>query len=65
MKDIATFIALNRFGLGASPGEAERVYGDPRGWILSQINPSQALPTSLSTFSASSERFLQKYMLPE
>ena len=39
MRDIATFIALNRFGLGASPGEAERVYVDPRGWILSQINP--------------------------
>tara|TARA_Y100001935_G_scaffold255254_1_gene267340 strand:- start:977 stop:2356 length:1380 start_codon:yes stop_codon:yes gene_type:complete len=55
MRDIATFIALNRFGLGASPGEAERVYGDPRGWILSQINPSQALPTSLSAFSASSD----------
>jgi len=55
MKDIATFIALNRFGLGASPGDAERISDDPRGWISSQINTSQPIPASLSQFPASSD----------
>ncbi len=32
----APHIALNRFGLGARPGEAARL-GDPRGWLLSQV----------------------------
>lgn len=29
-------IALNRFGLGARPGEAPRL-GDPRGWLVEQL----------------------------
>ena len=32
----ASHIALNRFGLGARPGEARRL-GDPRGWLLEQV----------------------------
>lgn len=32
----AQLIALNRFGLGARPGEAARM-GDPRGWLIDQI----------------------------
>jgi uncharacterized protein (DUF1800 family) len=39
-------IALNRFGLGARPGEA-RGLSDPRGWLLSQLDggpPSLAGP---------------------
>jgi uncharacterized protein (DUF1800 family) len=38
MRDMATFIALNRFGLGAVPGAAEAVGGDPRGWAAAQID---------------------------
>lgn len=29
--------AANRFGLGARPGELQRIGGDPRGWLLSQL----------------------------
>ena len=38
MRDVATSIALNRFGLGAMPGEAEAIGGDPRGWVATQID---------------------------
>lgn len=36
--------ALNRFGLGARPGEAEKI-DDPRGWLMAQI---QGAPPSLA-----------------
>src|SRR3954464_7643011 len=38
MRDVATSIALNRFGLGAMPGEAEALRHDPRGWVVTQID---------------------------
>src|SRR3954471_1821400 len=38
MRDVATSIALNRFGLGAMPGEAEALGHDPRGWVVTQID---------------------------
>ncbi|WP_323037145.1 DUF1800 domain-containing protein [Pararhodobacter sp.] len=44
MRDIASFIALNRFGLGAAPGDAERIGNDPLGWVLAQITPHQTAP---------------------
>jgi uncharacterized protein (DUF1800 family) len=31
-------IALNRFGLGARPGEAAAVAGDPGGWLMAQVS---------------------------
>ena len=37
MKTVDTFIALNRFGMGAAPGEADRIADDPRGWLAAQI----------------------------
>lgn len=50
MKNIAAFIALNRFGLGVAPGEADAVEADPRGWIRNQIVPRQEVPADLSSF---------------
>ena len=47
MRDLATFQALHRFGLGPARGEAEAAASDPRGWVLAQIGP-QPLPTILS-----------------
>ncbi len=41
MKSLDTFIALNRFGLGPAPGEAENASDDPRGWIKAQIEKKQ------------------------
>lgn len=53
MKDIATFTALNRFGLGAAPGEAQRASGDPRGWVKAQIVPNQEIPAALRPYRPS------------
>lgn len=50
MKNIAAYIALNRFGLGVAPGEADAVEADPRGWIRNQIVRRQEVPAGLSSF---------------
>jgi uncharacterized protein (DUF1800 family) len=42
MQKIASFIAQNRFGLGARRPE-QALGGDPRGWVLSQIAPHTAI----------------------
>ena len=42
--------ALNRFGLGARPGESRSV--DPRSWLRSQIKPAAALLTGTDLPSA-------------
>ncbi len=39
--------AVNRFGLGAMPGEREQVTADPRGWLQSQL----AMKPDLAAFS--------------
>ncbi|WP_164736521.1 DUF1800 domain-containing protein [Pararhodobacter zhoushanensis] len=53
MRTIASFIALNRFGLGAAPGEADAIGDDPRGWLSAQIQPSAPLPEALRGFRSS------------
>jgi uncharacterized protein (DUF1800 family) len=45
---IEAFIAVNRFGLGARPGELGVVAGDPRGWLKSQLAGPAALPAALT-----------------
>lgn len=40
-------IAVNRFGLGARPGELTTAAADPQGWLLRQISPGAALPPGL------------------
>jgi uncharacterized protein (DUF1800 family) len=53
MTDVQTIAAVNRFGLGARPGEAGSI-SDPRGWLHAQLRagPERAafarLPDSLS-----------------
>ncbi len=37
---VAAAIAVNRFGLGARPGELARAEKDPRGWLESQLKDS-------------------------
>lgn len=39
----STMIALNRFGLGARPGDAARIKGDGKDWLRAQIAPPPAL----------------------
>ncbi|MDJ0944197.1 MAG: DUF1800 domain-containing protein [Kiloniellales bacterium] len=41
------FIAANRFGLGARPGQLPTLASDPRGWLESQLDAEPALPEPL------------------
>ena len=49
-------LALNRFGVGARPGEVARIANDPRGWLAAQLSrPEAALiddPALLSSDAA-------------
>lgn len=51
-------VAVTRFGLGARPGEIERVAADPRGWLEAQVTPAGA-PNPAGEFVASPERMQQ------
>lgn len=53
MRDVATFIALNRFGLGAAPGEADAARPDPEAWIARQIARGHEAPAALASFPSS------------
>lgn len=57
MRDIATFTALTRFGLGAAPGEAEAVAaaGGPEAWLLAQVERPSRVPESLARFRSSAD----------
>src|SRR3569623_3234758 len=41
----SSFVALQRFGLGARPGDLTAIAGDPRGAVLAEIAPDAALIT--------------------
>ncbi|MDJ0980852.1 MAG: DUF1800 domain-containing protein [Kiloniellales bacterium] len=41
------FIAANRFGLGATPGQLPALASDPRGWLEAQVDPAPGLPAPL------------------
>lgn len=56
MTNIGAFIAANRFGLGARPGELNAIAPDPKGWITRQITSAADKPALLSSFSSSRER---------
>ena len=40
-------IAAHRFGLGARPGEIDRASGNPKAWLLGQINGPAPQPRPL------------------
>lgn len=48
-------IAANRFGLGARPGELERVARDPRGWLLDQLAGPSRPPAEITDLPPTSE----------
>src|SRR6478735_2724909 len=52
-RNSAAAVALNRFGLGARPGEA--LPRDPRAWLLAQFERYEAKPAAWSTEPASQE----------
>ena len=47
------FIAVNRFGLGARPGELGAASIDPRGWLRAQLAGDSALPQALQALPSS------------
>jgi uncharacterized protein (DUF1800 family) len=49
--------AVNRFGLGARPGEIERARSDPRGWLQRQIIGSRAVADDIRRLPSSAEIF--------
>lgn len=49
------FIAANRFGLGARPGELEEISRDPRAWVASQISSPHGIPALLRGMPPSSD----------
>jgi uncharacterized protein (DUF1800 family) len=49
--------AVNRFGLGARPGELDRVRDDPRGWLEKQIVGSRQLPQEIARLPSSAGIF--------
>ncbi len=53
MRDIASFTALNRFGMGAGPGDADGIGSDPRGWVLAQTRLAPEVPPLLAGFRSS------------
>jgi uncharacterized protein (DUF1800 family) len=48
-------IALNRFGLGARPGEIKTVAGDPRGWLIAQLTQHSTLPAPLAALPSTKD----------
>jgi uncharacterized protein (DUF1800 family) len=50
-------IAANRFGLGASPGQLAAIGGDPKAWLLGQLNQSQAALIARSDLASSAQAF--------
>ncbi len=41
-------IAANRFGLGARPGELDKIDRDPQAWLLDQLQGPSRLPSEIS-----------------
>lgn len=50
-------VAVNRFGLGARPGELDRARGDARAWLQKQIVGSRPLPEEIGRLQSSAEIF--------
>jgi uncharacterized protein (DUF1800 family) len=50
-------IAVNRFGLGAKPGELTRAKSDPRGWLFAQVDGSRSASEAIAALPASADVF--------
>lgn len=58
MIPVNAVIAGNRFGLGARPGELEGL-GDPRTWLLDQLQGPSRTPLALEDLPDSASRFIE------
>lgn len=55
MPRIEAALAVNRFGLGARPGEMAQAAADPRSWLLRQLDAEAPLPPGLAGLPPGSE----------
>lgn len=55
MNTVDAAIAVNRFGLGARPGDLREVAADPPGWLLAQLVPEATLPNPLAALPTTAE----------
>ena len=58
-KDVLAFIASNRFGYGARPGELSAISSAPRDWLKSQVSKTAVVPPSLASFTGSKPRIVE------
>ena len=54
----AAALAAHRFGFGPRPGELRTIAGDPRGWVKSQLAPTQVLPPQIAALPAAEDDLL-------
>ena len=67
MVSVDAFIAANRFGLGARPGELSAINGDLRGWLRAQIRAAPEIPEELQSLEPSNKTLnspLIKWLFP-
>ncbi|MBS0384232.1 MAG: DUF1800 domain-containing protein [Proteobacteria bacterium] len=54
----AAALAAHRFGFGPRPGELRAIADDPRGWVKSQLAPTQALPAAIAALPPAEDDLL-------
>jgi uncharacterized protein (DUF1800 family) len=54
-RSVEGFIAVNRFGLGAKPGELDAASADPRGWLKGQLSSELTTPQALAALPPSQD----------
>jgi len=59
LNSTAGAIAVNRFGLGAKPGDLARVKSDPRGWLRAQLEGERPAPEAIAALPSSATIFKQ------
>lgn len=56
---IESVIAANRFGLGARPGELEKLDKDPKAWLLGQLDGPSRTPAELRKLPSSAAALVE------
>src|SRR6478672_7043441 len=56
---VSAFIAANRFGLGAAPGELAAASIDPKAWLKAQLSATPEAPAALAELTDPADSFLE------
>ena len=64
-RSIHAFIAANRFGLGARPGDLNALQRDPRGWLEMQVDGSRGLPPELGGLASAASQLEAFFRIKE